>query len=171
MKKTMLVNVVEPEEGRVAILKDKVLDELYIERTQKETYLGNIYKARVANVEPAIQAAFVDFGGEKQGFLHVSDVLPQISKDSGKASGRRGRHRLIQNVLRRGQELLVQVTRDGDFGDGSRLGKMHHSFTRFCIPDSCPELPRPASKEFAIRAESDAGREFCHSWDLQHLFT
>ena len=113
MKKTMLVNVVEPEEGRVAILKDKVLDELYIERTQKETYLGNIYKARVANVEPAIQAAFVDFGGEKQGFLHVSDVLPQISKGDGKASSRRGRHRLIQNVLRRGQELLVQVTRDG----------------------------------------------------------
>lgn len=113
MKKTMLINVVEPEEGRVAILKDGVLQELYIERTQKKSVLGNIYKARVTNVEPSIQAAFLDFGGDKSGFLHVSDVLPEISKGGSRPPRGRGKFRLMQDVLRRGQELLVQVIRDG----------------------------------------------------------
>jgi len=114
MKKIMLINVVEPEEQRVAILSDGVLDELYIERTQRQSYLGNIYKGRVTNVEPGIQAAFLEFGGDKQGFLHVSDILPSITREgSGQGPRRHGRHRLIQDVLRRGQELLVQVTRDG----------------------------------------------------------
>jgi ribonuclease E len=114
MKKIMLFNVVEPEEERVAILNDGLLDELYIERTEKHAYLGNIYKGRVTNVEPGIQAAFVEFGGDKQGFIHVSDILPSIGREGpGPRRGPQGRHRLIQDVLRRGQELLVQVTRDG----------------------------------------------------------
>jgi hypothetical protein len=62
MKKEMLVNALQPEESRIAIIEDGVLEELYIERNSQENYVGNIYKGRVVNLEPSIQAAFVDFG-------------------------------------------------------------------------------------------------------------
>src|SRR5580693_9871294 len=76
MKKEMLINVLQPEECRIAILENGVLEELYVERTSHESYVGNIYKGRVVNIEPSIQAAFVDFGVGRNGFLHVSDVEP-----------------------------------------------------------------------------------------------
>jgi ribonuclease E len=76
MKKEMLINVLQPEECRIAILEDGILEELYVERTSHESYVGNIYKGRVVNIEPSIQAAFVDFGVGRNGFLHVSDVEP-----------------------------------------------------------------------------------------------
>src|ERR1044072_6609465 len=95
MKKEMLINVLQPEECRIAILEDGVLEELYLERTSHESYVGNIYKGRIVNIEPSIQAAFVDFGVGRNGFLHVSDVEPayyrhlaQPRKDGGRRSGR-----------------------------------------------------------------------------------
>jgi Rne/Rng family ribonuclease len=77
MKKEMLINVMQPEECRIAILENGVLEELYVERTSLESYVGNIYKGRIVNIEPSIQAAFVDFGVGRNGFLHVSDVEPE----------------------------------------------------------------------------------------------
>src|SRR6516164_6115104 len=77
MKKEMLINVLQPEECRIAIIENGVLEELYVERTSHESYTGNIYKGRIVNLEPAIQAAFVDFSVGRNGFLHVSDVEPQ----------------------------------------------------------------------------------------------
>src|SRR3982751_2758096 len=77
MKKEMLINVLQPEECRIAIVEDGVLEELYVERTSHESYTGNIYKGKIVNLEPAIQAAFVDFSVGRNGFLHVSDVEPQ----------------------------------------------------------------------------------------------
>src|SRR5436309_15540084 len=95
MKKEMLINVLQPEECRIAIVEDGVLEELYVERTSQESYLGNIYKGRIVNIEPSIQAVFVDFGIGRNGFLHVSDVEPtyyrhleQRRPDNG--GGRRG---------------------------------------------------------------------------------
>src|SRR5437764_3400881 len=76
MKKEMLINVLQPEECRIAIVEDGVLEELYVERTSQESYVGNIYKGRIVNIEPSIQAAFVDFGIGRNGFLHISDVDP-----------------------------------------------------------------------------------------------
>jgi ribonuclease E len=76
MKKEMLINVLQPEECRIAIIEDGFLEELYVERTSHESYTGNIYKGRIVNLEPAIQAAFVDFSVGRNGFLHVSDVEP-----------------------------------------------------------------------------------------------
>src|ERR1700731_4253005 len=76
MKKEMLINVLQPEEIRIAIVEDGLLEELYVERTSHESYVGNIYKGRIVNIEPSIQAAFVDFGVGRNGFLHVSDVEP-----------------------------------------------------------------------------------------------
>ncbi len=103
----MLINVAEPEESRIAILDGSSLDELYIERRAEEKHLGNIYKGRVVNIEPSIQAAFIDFGGEVNGFLHVSDLMPP--NGSGDRSGKRND---IQDILKKNQEVLVQVTKD-----------------------------------------------------------
>ena len=79
MKKEMLINV-QPEESRVGILEDGVLEELYIERSSLESHVGNIYKGRIVNIESSIQAAFVDFGIGRNGFLHVSDVDSEYYK-------------------------------------------------------------------------------------------
>src|SRR6185312_2182921 len=95
MKKEMLINVLQPEECRIAILEDGVLEELYVERTSHESYVGNIYKGRIVNIEPSIQAAFVDFGVGRNGFLHVSDVEPtyyrHLEERRGDRGGRGGR--------------------------------------------------------------------------------
>ncbi len=100
MKKEMLINVLQPEECRIAIVEDGILEELYVERTSQESYVGNIYKGRIVNIEPSIQAAFVDFGIGRNGFLHVSDVEPAYYRhlepyrfDSGGRRGGRDRSR------------------------------------------------------------------------------
>jgi ribonuclease E len=83
MKSEMLINVSQPEECRIAIVEDGVLEELYIERASQDNYVGNIYKGRIVNLEPSIQAAFVDFGVGRNGFLHISDVEPQYFRQGG----------------------------------------------------------------------------------------
>jgi ribonuclease E len=93
MKKEMLINVLQPEECRIAILEDGVLEELYVERTSHESYVGNIYKGRIVNIEPSIQAAFVDFGVGRNGFLHVSDVEPTYYRHLEPRRGDRGGRR------------------------------------------------------------------------------
>jgi ribonuclease E len=106
MKKEMLINVLQPEEIRIAIVEDGVLEELYVERTSHESYVGNIYKGRIVNIEPSIQAAFVDFGVGRNGFLHVSDVEPAYYRhlegygdDRGRRSPR-DRHRTGEHERR-----------------------------------------------------------------------
>src|SRR5262249_29131415 len=90
MKKEMLINVLQPEECRIAILENGLLEELYVERTSRESYVGNIYKGRIVNIEPSIQAAFVDFGVGRNGFLHVSDVEPAYYRHLEQRHGDRG---------------------------------------------------------------------------------
>ncbi len=72
----MLINVSEGEECRIALVEDGVLEELYMERTSSTSHVGNVYKGKVMNVEASIQAAFIDFGLGRNGFLHISDLLP-----------------------------------------------------------------------------------------------
>jgi len=119
MAKEMLINTVDERECRIAIVADGKLEELYTERVSHASRVGNIYKGRITNVEPSIQAAFVDFGASKNGFLHISDVHPQFFVKGSKgteAVGRKRGHRdrpPIQECLRRGQEIVVQMTKEG----------------------------------------------------------
>ncbi|TWT91105.1 Ribonuclease G [Pseudobythopirellula maris] len=83
MKTEMLINVAQPEECRIAIVENGQLEELYTERSSQDNYVGNIYKGRIVNLEPSIQAAFVDFGVGRNGFLHISDVEPQYFRQAG----------------------------------------------------------------------------------------
>ena len=120
MAREMLINVAESEECRVAVVEGGSLEELYVERASLGSHVGNVYKARVANIEAGIQAAFIDFGIGRHGFLHVSDLHPRyLSGAAGGRSDNIGRRRslkerpLIQDCLRKGQELVVQVTKEG----------------------------------------------------------
>ena len=83
MKREMLINVLQPEECRIAVLEDGQLEELYMERKSVEAFAGNIYRGKIVNLEPSIQAAFVDFGVGRNGFLHISDVEPQYFRQGG----------------------------------------------------------------------------------------
>jgi ribonuclease E len=120
MPKEMLINVSEGEECRIALLEDGKLDELYMERTSSTSHVGNIYKGRVTNVEASIQAAFVDFGLGRNGFLHISDLMPtyfgrkgeEIQESVGRKMARRDRPP-IQRCLRRGDEIVVQIIKEG----------------------------------------------------------
>src|SRR3954467_15553468 len=113
MSKEMLINVSEGEECRIALLEDGRLEELYMERTSSTSHVGNIYKGKVTNVEASIQAAFIDFGLGRNGFLHISDLMPtyfggrgdHTRKTAGKKRPRRPRPP-IQRCLRRGDEII-----------------------------------------------------------------
>jgi ribonuclease E len=119
MSKTMLINSIEGHECRIAVLDDNRLDELYTERASSVNAVGSIYKGKVVNIEPSIQAAFVEFGGAKNGFLHISDLHPKYfpkSKTKDESVGRRMAHHarpLIQDCLKRGKEVVVQMTKEG----------------------------------------------------------
>ncbi|MFA6044233.1 MAG: ribonuclease E/G, partial [Phycisphaerales bacterium] len=116
----MLINYVPGEECRVAIVEDGKLEELFVERHAQASRVGNIYVGKVVNVEPAIQAAFVDFGVEDNGFLHVTDLHPRYfpgedddtTERVGFKTPRRERPP-IQAALRRGDEVIVQVLKEG----------------------------------------------------------
>ncbi len=99
-------------EIRVALVEDGRLAEMYFERPGKQSYLGDIYRAKVENVVPGMDAAFIDFGLEKNGFLYVDEV----ETEEGRRRGRR-----IADVLRPGQEITVQVMKDPMGSKGARL--------------------------------------------------
>ncbi|MEI7685406.1 MAG: S1 RNA-binding domain-containing protein, partial [Planctomycetota bacterium] len=117
MKKEMLINVLQPEEIRIAILEDGVLEELYVERTSHESYVGNIYKGRIVNIEPSIQAAFVDFGVGRNGFLHVSDVEPAYYRHLDGYGEERGGRRSPRDRDRGPGRDRPRRPKDDDFDD------------------------------------------------------
>lgn len=122
VSKKMLINVMHPEETRVAIVHDGRLMELNIEISGKEQIKGNIYKGIVLRVEPGLQAAFVDIGRAKPGFLQIGELHPDYWewRDDIPEEQRKRRPR-IQEVLRRGQELVVQIEKDERDNKGSAL--------------------------------------------------
>ncbi|MCL6552578.1 MAG: ribonuclease E/G, partial [Firmicutes bacterium] len=114
--KEIIANI-EDAEVRVAVLEDGVLVNLFIERS--EPVAGNIYKGRVTNVLPGMEAAFVDIGLERNAFLHVDDIRAQrLDGEELEAPLGKG---VITERLRPGQELLVQVTKEPMGSKGARV--------------------------------------------------
>ena len=106
----ILINAVDPEECRIALIKGRNLESFHIETTAGEITRGNIYKGVVTRVEPSLQAAFIDYGAEKNGFLQQHEIhsdyyVDKPLSDKKKPPG-------IQHLIHRGQELLVQVTKE-----------------------------------------------------------
>jgi ribonuclease G len=112
-KRELLMSV-DVGEQRVAVLEDDRVAEVYLERPDRRSIAGNIYKGSVDNVLPGMEAAFVEIGLEKNGFLYVDEiVLPELEG--------RGKGRKIQDLLSRGQQILVQAVKDPMKGKGARL--------------------------------------------------
>jgi ribonuclease E len=115
--KKMLINVDQPEECRAVVIENGLLDEIIVEHSSHELVKGNIYLGVVTRVEPSIEAAFVDIGRKKYGFLPFKDVLPESYLQTGE---RKARTR-IQDVMVRGQRLLVQVVKESRDAKGPSL--------------------------------------------------
>ena len=148
MKREILINA-NPRETRVAILEDDQLVELLVDRPEARRMVGDIYLGRVEAVLPGIQAAFVDIGTEKSAFLHSSDlVFPDGDDEEGdddddddddtEAESARGRRRRakappIQDVLKRGQNLIVQVSKEPISTKGPRVTAQVSLAGRFLV--------------------------------------
>jgi len=126
MANELIINAM-PHETRVALLEDKVLAEIYIERTKDRGIVGNIYKGKVVKVLPGMQAAFVDVGLEKAAFLYVSDVYGRV--EDFEEIGFQGEEiptvvsptLPIEELLSEGQEILVQVSKEPLGTKGTRI--------------------------------------------------
>ena len=158
MEQIMLVNVIEEQEVRIAVLEDGKLDQLYLERTGREHIVGNIQKGVIVNIVPNIEAAFVEFGYRKHGFLHISDVLPS-------AVGKDRRSDDIRRLLSEGQELLVQVTKEGIGDKGPSLTTYLSLPGRYLV--LMPGLSRRGvSRRIQDNAERDRLRQIIKKLDV-----
>ena len=113
-EREILINVT-PQETRVAVVEDGMLQELLLERRDKLGMVGNIYKGKVRRVLPGMQAAFVDIGLDRAAFLHASDVVSKNTEGDDEKPPQ------IEAILSEGQALLVQVTKDPLGTKGARL--------------------------------------------------
>ena len=147
MKKRILVSV-DAGETRVAVLehrgnaKPKVA-ELYLERRGSRSIVGNIYKGVVDNVLPGMEAAFVDIGLERNGFLHVDEIVTE----DGQRAPRRGRGggRRIDELIKPKQEVLVQVVKDPLKTKGARLSMQVSIAGRYLVYMPAGEGSAPAA--------------------------
>lgn len=128
MSREIVINATK-QESRIAVLDDGQVVELWVERTRHRTIVGNIYKGRVTKVLPGMQSAFVDLGLERDAFLYVSDVIEDIEEYESETPDELSmddvaQHRAetsISDLLREGQEIVVQVSKDTIAGKGARI--------------------------------------------------
>ncbi len=129
MRREILIDSATPE-TRVALLEDDILAEIFIERPSLRGISGNIYKGRISNILPGMQAAFVDIGTGRDAFLYVQDLRGRVEDEEPTEAGQRERlvpapvtppPARIEDLLEEGQEILVQVTKDPVPEKGARL--------------------------------------------------
>lgn len=153
MSKKMLVNAIQHEENRVAIVEDGILTELDIEVAGHEPTKGNIYKAVVVRVEAGLQAAFVDYGAERLGFLQIDEVNYYTVKPDYVPSND-GRHPKINDLLSRGQEILVQIIKEERGTKGAALTTYLSLAGRYMVI-----MPGSRTRGVSRKAESDSQRK------------
>ena len=115
MSSQILINAVDPEECRIAKVKDGKLEDFHIESASREITQGNIYKGTITRVEPGLQSVFVDYGSDRHGFLQKNEIHRDYFQDNDS-----GDHS-IKNIVKRGQELILQVTKDPVLNKGAML--------------------------------------------------
>jgi len=123
MSSEILINIT-PNESRVALVENGVLQEVYIERAAKRGLVGNVYKGKVSRVLPGMQAAFIDIGLERAAFLHASDI--QVDGENNKVES-------INSLVTEGQEICVQVVKDPIRTKGARLTTQISIPSRFLV--------------------------------------
>ncbi len=159
----LVINSNVGEECRIAVVDKGRLEELFLERTSTQSHVGNIYKGVVTNVEPSIQAAFIDFGMNKNGFLHVSDVQPQYfpatkgdqvtgHENVGRKIPRHSRPS-IQQCFKRGDGVIVQVIKEGLGTKGPTLSTYLSIPGRFLVM-----MPGMSNQGVSRKIEDDEDR-------------
>lgn len=113
--KRMLINATQPEELRVALVDGQRLYDLDIEASGREQKKANIYKGKISRVEPSLEAAFVDYGAERHGFLPLKEIAPSYYMDPNKTRGS------IKELVREGQEVIVQIEKEERGQKGAAL--------------------------------------------------
>ncbi len=141
--KEILVNV-SPREIRAAVVENGVVQEVYIERASRRGLIGNIYKGKVSRVLPGMQAAFIDLGLRRTGFLHVSDIA-NSRQDNGDVEAED-----IRRLVSEGQELLVQVLKDPLGSKGARMTTFVTFPSRYLV-----YMPRSNTIGISSRIESE----------------
>ncbi|HSX52595.1 MAG TPA: ribonuclease G [Cellvibrio sp.] len=149
MSEEILINV-SPMETRVALVENGVVQEFYIERSHGESYVGNIYKGKVVRVLPGMQAAFVDIGLERTGFIHAADMMPEPPE----GEVRRAEVADIRTLVREGQTLLVQVAKDPISTKGARLTTHLTLSSRYLV-----YMPNASHIGVSTRIEDEPERE------------
>ncbi|WP_119718635.1 ribonuclease G [Cognatilysobacter tabacisoli] len=155
MSEEILVNVT-PRETRVAVVENGMLQELHIERGWRRGVVGNIYKGRVQRVMPGMQAAFVEIGLDRAAFLHAADIVKptQVADAAGdEAPLPPAPTRPIAELLREGQEIIVQVVKDPIGSKGARLTTQLSIPSRYLVL-----LPRTRVVGVSARIEDEAER-------------
>src|SRR5438128_6979778 len=147
MSHEILINVT-PQETRVAMLEQGVVQELHIERASARGLVGNIYLGRVARVLPGMQSAFVEIGLERAAFLHIADIWEHRQNGHGHDS------KPIERILHEGQSLLVQVIKDPIGTKGARLSTQVSLAGRLLV-----YLPQDSHIGISQRIEDEAERE------------
>ncbi len=151
MKREMLINAVHPEQKRMAIVEDGRLVEYNIQMAVREPIVGNIYKGMVMKVERGLQAAFVNYGGKKDGFLPLRDVSPDYFTERPGNGGR--------GLLKVGQEVIVQVLRE----EGERKGALLTSYVS--LPGRYLVLmPKKSGGGISRKIEDEEDRK--RLWDM-----
>ncbi len=146
----ILINIT-PQETRVAIVENGALQEVSIERQRSRGIVGNIYKGKVNRVLPGMEAAFVDIGLDKAGFLHVSDI--DTGDDSAVAEENTTRP-TINELLREGETVLVQVVKDPIGTKGARLTTGISVPSRYLV-----YMPNSTAVGISVKIEDEAERE------------
>lgn len=150
MSEEILLNVT-PQETRVAIVENGALQEVCIERASSRGIVGNIYKGKVNRVLPGMEAAFIDIGLEKAGFLHVSDIDVDSNPDDEADGAPRP---AIGELLRQGQTLLVQVVKDPMGTKGARLTTGISVPSRYLV-----YMPHSSIVGISVKIEDETERE------------
>ena len=164
--KRMLFNATQPEELRVAIVDGQKLIDLDIESAGKEQRKSNIYKGVITRLEPSLEAAFVEYGGERHGFLPFKEISRSYFKETADPARTR-----IQDALHEGQELIVQVDKDERGTKGAALTTYISLAGRYLV--LMPNNPRGGGVSRRIEGEDRAGIARCdvkikHSFRHEH---
>ncbi|MFK5984460.1 MAG: Rne/Rng family ribonuclease [Pseudomonadota bacterium] len=146
--KRILFNATQPEELRVAMVDGQKLYDLDIESSQRTQKKANIYKARITRVEPSLEAAFVDYGAERQGFL----PLKEVAKEYFKSKPESGKRFNIKELLSEGQEIVVQVEKEERGNKGAALTTFISLAGRYLV--LMPNNPRAGGISRRIEGES-----------------
>src|SRR5438270_8695824 len=147
MSHEILINVT-PQETRVAMLEQGVVQELHMERSSARGLVGNIYLGKVARVLPGMQSAFIEIGLERAAFLHVADIWEH------RQNGHNHDSKPIERILHEGQSLLVQVIKDPIGSKGARLSTQVSIAGRLLV-----YLPQDPHIGISQRIEDEAERE------------